>query len=189
MSTTRQPHSSDLLHLNLRNVTFCNVTPSLISWNTRERMCSVEISLLCCHTSLSYIIGSDIKIIHSRKQTTWSHWSRCHHCIIIIIIIAILTLCYSIMSCATLIIYYHTSMLTLHTCLTPRALSLPHVWYSRGVHYIEVVRVHVSALEGYWFGPCRITYTYSNTFRNEKYSCILTLKIYLKWNTSVYKGI
>jgi hypothetical protein len=28
-----------------------------------------------------------------------------------------------------------------------------------------------------------------NTFRTEKYSRILTLNIYLKWNTSVYKGI
>jgi hypothetical protein len=28
-----------------------------------------------------------------------------------------------------------------------------------------------------------------NTFSTEKYSRILTLNIYLKWNTSVYKGI
>jgi hypothetical protein len=28
-----------------------------------------------------------------------------------------------------------------------------------------------------------------NTFRSEKYSCILTLNIYLKWSTYVYKGI
>jgi len=32
---------------------------------------------------------------------------------------------------------------------------------SRGVHCTKLVRVHVSAHEGYWFGPCRITYTYN----------------------------
>ena len=30
-----------------------------------------------------------------------------------------------------------------------------------GVQYIEYVRVYVSAEEGVWFGPCRITYTYN----------------------------
>ena len=39
------------------------------------------------------------------------------------------TLCYSIMSHATLILYYHTSMLTLHTSLISHALWLPHAWY------------------------------------------------------------
>jgi hypothetical protein len=34
----------------------------------------------------------------------------------------------------------------------------------------------------------RIVHTI-NTFRTEKYSRILTLNIYLEWNTSIYKGI
>ena len=31
----------------------------------------------------------------------------------------------------------------------------------RGVQCIKHVRVYVSAQEGVWFGPCRITYTYN----------------------------
>ena len=32
--------------------------------------------------------------------------------------------------------------------------------WSRGVHCTKHVQVYVSAQDGYWFGPCRITYTY-----------------------------
>ena len=32
---------------------------------------------------------------------------------------------------------------------------------TRGVQCIKHVRVYVSAQEGVWFGPCRITYTYN----------------------------
>jgi hypothetical protein len=30
-----------------------------------------------------------------------------------------------------------------------------------GVHCIKLVRANASANEGYWFGPCRIMYTYN----------------------------
>jgi hypothetical protein len=68
-----------LIHPNLRNVTFCNVAPSLISQNLKERMCSVQISLLVV-TSPSHITCFDIKIIHQSIRTTCSHVSCCHHC-------------------------------------------------------------------------------------------------------------
>ena len=52
--------------------------------------------------------------------------ARTHHVIIIVIIvtIAMLTLCYTIMSHATLVLFYHVSMLTLHNSLISRALWL-----------------------------------------------------------------
>ena len=49
-----------------------------------------------------------------------------HH-VVIVVIIAMLTLCYSIMSHAALIIFYRAFMLTLHKSLIPRALWLPHM--------------------------------------------------------------
>jgi hypothetical protein len=60
-----------------------------------------------CHVFLSYITDVDIKIKHKRIETTHSH---CHP-LLFIVVIAMLTLCYSIMSHATLIIFYHASML------------------------------------------------------------------------------
>ena len=54
-----------------------------------------------------------------------------HH-VIIIVIIVVLTLFRSIMSHATLILYYHASMLTLWTPLRSRALWLYHVQYQGG---------------------------------------------------------
>ena len=74
---------------------------------------------LLSHLPLIYH-GFNIKIIHQRIPTTRSHTSRCHHCHIVII--AMLTLCYSIMSHATLIPCYQASMLTLETSLILHAL-------------------------------------------------------------------
>ena len=34
---------------------------------------------LCCHIPLSYIMGSNIEIIHQRIWIRCSHTSRCHH--------------------------------------------------------------------------------------------------------------
>jgi hypothetical protein len=62
-----------------------------------------------------------------------------HH-VVIIIMIVMLTLCYSVMSHATLILYYHASMLALHTFIISHVLWL-HIQnieevrvYSRGVY-------------------------------------------------------
>ena len=54
-----------------------------------------------------------------------------HHIVVIIIIVntAMLTLCYSIMSRATLIFFCQASMLTLHNSSLSRALWLPQAWY------------------------------------------------------------
>ena len=67
--------------------------------------------------------GFRIKINHHKIQIL----SHTHHVVIIVTttIIAMLTLCYSIMSHATLILYHHASMLTLYTSLIPHALWLP----------------------------------------------------------------
>ena len=62
------------------NITFHNVTPSLISRNPRKQMCSIKNLLPCCHISLSYIMGFYIELIHQRIQTTRLHASRCHRC-------------------------------------------------------------------------------------------------------------
>ena len=60
-----------------------------------------------------------------------------HHVVInaINVIIAMLTLCYSIMSHAKPILYYHTSMLTLRN-------SLYHVHFVGRIHDIREVRVY-----------------------------------------------
>ena len=52
------------------------------------------------------------------------------------------------------------------------------------------IRVYVSAQKGYSFEYFRITYRHTiNTFKTKKYLRILTLNIYLKRITHVYKGI
>ena len=61
-----------------------------------------------------------------------------HHIVIIVIvdIDAVLTLCYSKMSHATLIFFYHTTILTLQNSLMPRALWLPQ---ARFIVYLNVL--------------------------------------------------
>ena len=90
----------------LRNTSFYNVTPSLIS-QTRGNGCA--------QFSSPYV-SIDINWIHQNIHT--------HHIIISVMIIihAMLTPGYFMMSHATLILYYHTSMLTLHTSLISCAL-------------------------------------------------------------------
>jgi thiosulfate reductase cytochrome b subunit len=58
-----------------------------------------------------------------------------------------------------------------------------------GVHCTKLVRVHVSAQEGIDLDLAVLRIHTIDTFRTEKYLCILTLNIYLKRNTSVYKDI
>jgi hypothetical protein len=64
----------------LRNVTLCDVTPPLATWNPREQMCSVKISLLVVTfpSHASWVLT--LKWSHQRIQTTRSHASHCHHC-------------------------------------------------------------------------------------------------------------
>jgi hypothetical protein len=67
-----------------------------------------------CHVFLSYITDFDIKIKHKRIETTHSH---CHP-LLFIVVIAMLTLCYSIMSHATLILFYHAYIHVINTTKT-----------------------------------------------------------------------
>jgi uncharacterized membrane protein len=53
---------------------------------------------------------------------------RTHH-VVTVVIFNLLTLCYSIMSHITLILYYHASMLILQTSLISYALCLQQAWY------------------------------------------------------------
>ena len=73
-------------------------------------MCLVKISLLVV------TFPSHTSQISTLKQSTkeFKPHARTHHIVIIvnIIIMAMLTLWYSLMSHATLILYYHTSTLT-----------------------------------------------------------------------------
>ena len=70
-----------------------------------------------CHIPLSYIM-SFISTLFTKKF-------KPHACTHHVDIIAMLTLCYSIMSYATLILYHHISMLTLQTSLILCAFWLP----------------------------------------------------------------
>ena len=126
---------------NLQNVTFCNVIPSLISRNPRVWMCSVQISLLVvtfpshlswvlhtssCHFFLSFIMGF--------ARIMLSHFPRIYHgfCVHHIVIAIYHDRHYcnvdfikSIMLYTTLILYYHTSKLTLQTSIISCAFWLP----------------------------------------------------------------
>ena len=84
----------------------------------------------CCHISLSYITNFDIRVIHQEFKPH----ACTHHVVIIVInvINAMLILCYSIMSHATLILFYHAYKLTLYTSLISHALWLPHACYQGG---------------------------------------------------------
>ena len=76
----------------------------------------------CCY------IPSHTSQVSTLKQSTKEFKLHvCMHHIIIIVIIGMLALCVSMMSHTTLILYYHTSMLTLHISLISHALWLPHV--------------------------------------------------------------
>jgi hypothetical protein len=61
---------------------------------------------------------------HSSKPPKNSnHTSCCHRCNVLLVI-AMLTMCYSILSHATLMLFYHASMLTLHNSLMSHILWL-----------------------------------------------------------------
>jgi hypothetical protein len=61
--------------------------------------------------------------------------------------------------------------------------------HPRGVHCTKLVRIHVSAQEGIDLDLAVLRIHTIDIFRTEKHSRILTLDIYIKRNTSVYKGI
>ena len=74
----------------------------------------------CCHISFLYITHFDIR---NNPQKKFKPHTRTHH-VVVIVILAMLTLCYSIMSHATLVLYYHAFMLTLHASLMSCALAV-----------------------------------------------------------------
>jgi hypothetical protein len=78
----------------------------------------------CCQVSLPYIMGFDNEVNHQKIK---SH-AHMHH----VVIITMWTLCYSILSHATLILFHHAlnDMLTLLKSSISRVLWLPQVWYS-----------------------------------------------------------
>jgi len=78
-----------------------------------------------CHIFLPFIRGLDSEVILQRIQATRSHALHFHYCNVDFVF-------FSIISHATLVLYYHASMLTLHTSLISRALWLPRAWYKEG---------------------------------------------------------
>jgi hypothetical protein len=98
--------------------------------------------LPCCYISLPYIMGFEIKIIHQRTQTIRWYASCCHHCHYCNV---------DFLSHATLILYYHASMLTLQTSLISHALTtyvVTSIWFDvalklvRHVHYNGLQTLH-----------------------------------------------
>ena len=71
--------SLGLIHPELRNVNHHNVTHSLISWNPREWMFVVQISLLTVTFFFVYITNFVINANHQRSHSTPSHCIMCQH--------------------------------------------------------------------------------------------------------------
>ena len=107
----------EIVHLNLPKMTL-----SLSYPETLGSGCAQLYIPSCRHISLPYITIFAIKIVIYEFKP-----HDCMHHVLIIVIISMLTLCYFIISHATLIIYYQAFMLTLHTSLISCALWLPHV--------------------------------------------------------------
>ena len=117
------PHPSSVLYrkkLYAMNSVWYQLS-SLISRKSRDRMFPAWTSLLVVTFSslISWVLTLKWTI------TEFQPHARMHH----VVIIAMLISCYFIMSHATLIIFYHASMWTLHNSLTSRALWLPQAWY------------------------------------------------------------
>ena len=91
--------------------TLPNVTPPLTSRNPRERMFALLVVTFPSH--MPWVLT----IQYSTKE--FKPHTRTHHVVIIVlvVIIAMLTLCYSITSHVTLILFYHAFMLILHNSL------------------------------------------------------------------------
>ena len=125
--------NADLLlhvHPNLRNVTLCKCRSLSIYLETLGNGCAqFKSPCLLSHFPLVCIMGLTL------KQFTNEFKPHAHmHLVVtifIIVNIAVLTLYSFIMSHqhATLILYYHTSIVTLQNSLIPCALWLPHAWY------------------------------------------------------------
>ena len=82
------------IHPKLHNFNLHYVTRSLISWNPRERMCMVQISLLIvsCLSLISHVFV--INANHQRSQPTLLHCATCQYveCHLLILILLLLLL-------------------------------------------------------------------------------------------------
>ena len=108
------------------NITILNVTTSLISHNPRERMFSLQISLLVV-TFPSHI--SWILTLKCSTKEFKPHVHMHHVVIIVIIVIIAMVLFHNV----TLILYYHASMLPLHT-----SSYQPTVEFSSHSHHFHI---------------------------------------------------
>ena len=93
------------IHLNSTMSPSVTLLPLLYP-KTPRNGCAQSKSPSLCHISLSYIVGFNIN--NNPPNNSKSH--ACTRHVVIIAIIAMLTLCYSIMPHATLILYRHASI-------------------------------------------------------------------------------
>ena len=105
------------IHFELCSFNLLHTIP-LKSWNFRDGCFEFK-----SHSLISYFPTIDHGFWHQIKTPYNSgHTFTC-------IMLSLLTLCFSIMSHATLVFFYHASLSTLRNSLMSSALWLPHAWY------------------------------------------------------------
>ena len=120
----------NMVYLNFRNVTLCNVTPSLVSWNPWGMDVGNSNLPPCCHISFMYIVGFDITLIHRKYFKPHT----CMHRTVRIIIIVVIPMLTSVIPKCHMPRWFTINMhhVILYTSLLSQTLWLPHAWYKGG---------------------------------------------------------
>ena len=108
-------------------------------------MCSFKILLSCCHISLPYIMGFNVKLIHKKFKPH----ARTYH-VVTVVVFAVLTLCYSIIS--------HTNNFLL-SCAHVNTSNLYNTICSLVATHVILGRLEYTIINTQQNLPCKATLT------------------------------